>query len=123
MELNNDLPTDMEYQNATLPKSGNSSPERPTGLTSCARFEVTKVDIRHYTLNVQGSENMITTLRQSNAQDEHNPFFVEMIKQHSTYEDLLEKAVSEFSSLLYFDTLGCPVHETPTSSSVKSQPN
>ncbi|GFV18989.1 hypothetical protein TNCV_4758741 [Trichonephila clavipes] len=34
---------------------------------------------------------MITTLRQFNAQDEHDPTFVEMIKQRSTYEALLEK--------------------------------
>ncbi|GFW91824.1 uncharacterized protein TNCV_3400841 [Trichonephila clavipes] len=112
----------MDYQNATLPKSGNSSPEWPTGPTSCASLEVTKADIHRYTLTVQGFENMITTLRQSNAQDEHDPTFVEMIKQRSTYEDLLEKAVSEFGSLPYCDTPGCPVHETPTSSSVKSQP-
>ncbi|GFW38141.1 hypothetical protein TNCV_602171 [Trichonephila clavipes] len=81
MGLNHDLPTDMDYQNATLPKSGNSSPERPTGPTSCARLEVTKAGIRRYTLIVQGFENMITTLRQSNAQDEHDPTFVEVIKQ------------------------------------------
>ncbi|GFV16313.1 hypothetical protein TNCV_999941 [Trichonephila clavipes] len=109
----------MDYQNATLPKSGNSSPERPT---SCTWLEVTKADIRRYTLIVQGFQNIITTLRQSNAQDEHDPTFVEMIKQRSTYEDFLEKAVSEFDSLPYCDTPGCPVHETPTSSSVKSQP-
>ncbi|GFY08500.1 hypothetical protein TNCV_809331 [Trichonephila clavipes] len=30
MELNNDLPMDMDIQNATLLKSGNSSSERPT---------------------------------------------------------------------------------------------
>ncbi|GFT01565.1 uncharacterized protein TNCV_270551 [Trichonephila clavipes] len=122
MELNNDLLTDMDYQNAILPKSGNSSPERPTGPTSCTRFEVTKADIRRYTLIVQGFENMIMTLRQSNAQDEHDPTFVQMIKQRSTYEDLLEKALIEFGSLPYCDTPGCPVHETPTSSPFKSQP-
>ncbi|GFS62898.1 hypothetical protein TNCV_2276111 [Trichonephila clavipes] len=30
MASNNDLPTDMDFQNATLPKSGNSTPERPS---------------------------------------------------------------------------------------------
>ncbi|GFS51066.1 uncharacterized protein TNCV_3277831 [Trichonephila clavipes] len=65
---------------------------------------------------------MISSLRQSNAQDEHDPTFVEMVKQCCTYEDLLEKAVSEFGNLPYCDTPGCPVHETPTSSPVKSQP-
>ncbi|GFU40487.1 hypothetical protein TNCV_1208461 [Trichonephila clavipes] len=73
-----------DYQNATLPKSGNSSPKRPTGPTSCATLEVTKADIRHYTLIVQGFENMTTILRQSNTQDEHDPSFVEMIKERST---------------------------------------
>ncbi|GFY25119.1 hypothetical protein TNCV_2693101 [Trichonephila clavipes] len=107
------------FQNATLPKSGNSTPERPT---SCARLEVTKADIRRYTLIVQGFENMISSLRHSNAQDEHDPTFVEMVKQCSMYEDLLEKAVSEFGDLSYCDTPGCPVHEPHTSSSVKSQP-
>ncbi|GFT59405.1 hypothetical protein TNCV_3136871 [Trichonephila clavipes] len=67
MELNNDLPKDMDYQNATLPNSRNSSPERPTGPNSCARLEVTKADIRRCTLIAQGFENMITTLCQSNA--------------------------------------------------------
>ncbi|GFV63684.1 hypothetical protein TNCV_1962301 [Trichonephila clavipes] len=87
------------------------------------RLEATKVDISRYTLIVQGFENMITTLHQSNAQDEHDPTFVEMLKQRSIYEDLLEKAVSGFGSLPYCDTPGCPVHENPTSSSpVKSQP-
>ncbi|GFU56340.1 hypothetical protein TNCV_2122321 [Trichonephila clavipes] len=65
---------------------------------------------------------MISSLRQSNAQDEHDPTFVEMVKQCCTYEDLLEKAVSEFGNLPYCDTPGYPVHETPTSSPVKSQP-
>ncbi|PRD28392.1 UNVERIFIED_CONTAM: hypothetical protein NCL1_32524 [Trichonephila clavipes] len=45
-----------------------------------------------------------------------------MIKQRSTYDKRLEKAVSEFGSLPYCDTPGCPVHETPTSSPFKSQP-
>ncbi|GFV74349.1 hypothetical protein TNCV_5127921 [Trichonephila clavipes] len=94
MASNNDLPTDMDFQNATLPKSGNSTPERPSRPTSCARLEVTKADIRRYTLIVQGFENMISSLRHSNAQDEHDPTFVEMVKQCSMYEDLFEKAVS-----------------------------
>ncbi|GFW09946.1 hypothetical protein TNCV_4207111 [Trichonephila clavipes] len=93
MVSNNDLPTEMDYQNASLPKSGNSTPERPIGPTSCARLDATKADIRRYTLIVLGFENMISSLRQSNAQDEHDPTFVEMVKQCSTYEDLLEKAV------------------------------
>ncbi|GFT02796.1 hypothetical protein TNCV_466221 [Trichonephila clavipes] len=121
MASNNDPPTDMDFQNATLPKSRNSTPERPIGPTSCARLEATKADIRRYTLIVQGFENMISSLRQLNAQDEHDPTFVEMVKQCSMYEDLLEKAVSEFGNLPYCDTPGCPVHETPTSSPVKSQ--
>ncbi|GFW52328.1 hypothetical protein TNCV_3079001 [Trichonephila clavipes] len=120
MASNNYLPTNMDFQNATLPKSGNSTPERSSGPTSCARLEATKADIRRYTLIVQGFENMIS-LRQSKAQDEHDPTFVEMVKQCSMYEDL-EKAVSEFGNLPYCDTPGCPVHETPSSSSVKSQP-
>ncbi|GFT35179.1 hypothetical protein TNCV_352931 [Trichonephila clavipes] len=53
---------------------------------------------------------------------EHDPTFVEMVKQCTYYEDLLDKAVSEFGTLPYCDTPGCPVHETPTSSPVKSQP-
>ncbi|GFY70935.1 hypothetical protein TNIN_300951 [Trichonephila inaurata madagascariensis] len=65
---------------------------------------------------------MITTLLQSNAQDEHDPTFVEMVKQRTTYENLLEKAVSEFGSLPYCDTPGCPIQETPKTSPVKSQP-
>ncbi|GFS66138.1 uncharacterized protein TNIN_195071 [Trichonephila inaurata madagascariensis] len=117
-----DYPSEMDYQNATLPKSGNSTPERPIGPTSCARLEATKAGIRRYTLIAQGFENMVTTLRQSNAQDEHDPTFVEMVKQRTIYEDLLEKAVSESGSLPYCDTPGCPVHETPTSSPLKSQP-
>ncbi|GFY55070.1 uncharacterized protein TNIN_146611 [Trichonephila inaurata madagascariensis] len=122
MALNLDSSSEMDYQNATLPKSGNSTPKRPIGPTSCARLEATKADICRYTLIAQVFENMITTLRQSNAQDEHDPTFVEMVKQCTIYEDLLEKAVSEFGSLPYCDTPGCPVHETPTSSPVKSQP-
>ncbi|GFX25604.1 nucleic-acid-binding protein from transposon X-element [Trichonephila clavipes] len=69
MASNNELPTDMDYQNASLPLSGKSTPERPIGQTSCAKLEATKADIRRYTLIVQGFENMITTLKQSNAQD------------------------------------------------------
>ncbi|GFU69615.1 hypothetical protein TNCV_3415921 [Trichonephila clavipes] len=76
MASNNNLPTDMGFQNATLPKSGNSTSERPSRPTSCARLE-----------------------------DEHDPTFVEMVKQCSMYEDLLEKAVSEFGNLPYCDTL------------------
>ncbi|GFU90282.1 hypothetical protein TNCV_2717401 [Trichonephila clavipes] len=122
MASNNELPTDMDYQNISLPHSGKSTPERPIGQTSCAKLEATKADIRRYTLIVQGFENMITTLKQSNAQDEHDPTFVEMVKQCTYYEDLLDKAVSEFGTLPYCNTPGCPVHETPTSSPVKSQP-
>ncbi|GFT48495.1 hypothetical protein TNCV_3383521 [Trichonephila clavipes] len=73
MASNNDLPTDMDFQNATLPKSGNSTPERPSRPTSCAKLEVTKADIHRYTLIVQGFENMISSLRHSNGQDEHDP--------------------------------------------------
>ncbi|GFX16427.1 hypothetical protein TNCV_601501 [Trichonephila clavipes] len=73
-----------------------------------------RADIHRYTLIVQGFKNMISSLRHSNAQDEHDPTFVEMVKQCSMYEDLLEKAVSEFGNLPYCDTPGCPVHETPT---------
>ncbi|GFW35129.1 hypothetical protein TNCV_5066941 [Trichonephila clavipes] len=120
MASSTDLPTDI--QNATLPKSGNSTSERPSGPTPCAKLEATKADIRRYTLIVQGFENMISSLRHSNAQDEHDPTFVEMVKQCSMYEDFLEKAVSEFGNLPYCDTPGCPVHETPTSSPVKLQP-
>ncbi|GFY06376.1 hypothetical protein TNCV_3651631 [Trichonephila clavipes] len=112
----------MDYKNASLPKSGNPTPERSIGPTSCARLEATKADIRRYTLIVQGFENMISSLRQSNAQDEHDPTYVEMVKQCSTYEYLLKKAASEFGNLPYYDTPGCPVHETPTTSPVKSQP-
>ncbi|GFY52121.1 hypothetical protein TNIN_138171 [Trichonephila inaurata madagascariensis] len=65
--------------------------EGPIGRTSCARLEATKADIRRYTLIAQGFENMITSLRQSSAQDEHDPTFVEMVKQRTIYEDLLEK--------------------------------
>ncbi|GFY78829.1 hypothetical protein TNIN_2101 [Trichonephila inaurata madagascariensis] len=101
MAQNSDFPSEMDYQNATLPKSGNSTPERPIGPTSCARLEATKADIRRYTLIAQGFENMITTLRQSNAQGEHDPTFAEMVKERTIYEDLLEKAVSEFGSLPY----------------------
>ncbi|GFY37020.1 hypothetical protein TNIN_454881 [Trichonephila inaurata madagascariensis] len=39
---------------------------------------------------------MLTTLRQSNAQDEDDPTFVEMLKQRTYYENLLDKAVSDF---------------------------
>ncbi|GFS92053.1 hypothetical protein TNCV_1190411 [Trichonephila clavipes] len=108
----NDLPTEMDYRNASLPKSGNTTPERLIGPTSCARLEATQADIRRYTLIVEGFENMISSFRQSNAQDEHDPTFVEMVKQCSTYEYLLEKAVSEFCNLPYCDTPGCPAHET-----------
>ncbi|GFU76558.1 hypothetical protein TNCV_1940461 [Trichonephila clavipes] len=121
MASNTDLPTDMDFQNATLPKSGNSTPKRLSGPTPCAKLEATNADIRCYTLIVQGFENMISSLRHSNAQDEHDPTFVEMVKQGSRYEDLLEKAVSEFGKLPYCDTPGYPVHETPTSSPVKFQ--
>ncbi|GFW03273.1 hypothetical protein TNCV_463871 [Trichonephila clavipes] len=95
MASNTDFPTDMDFQNATLPKSGNSTPERLSGPTPCAKLA---------------------------ASDEHDPTFVEMVKQGSMYEGLLEKAVSEFGKLPYCDTPGHPVHETPTSSPVKSQP-
>ncbi|GFY56152.1 uncharacterized protein TNIN_214551 [Trichonephila inaurata madagascariensis] len=122
MAQNTDYPSETDYQNATLPKSGNSTLERPIGPTSCARFEATKAAIRRYTIIALGFENMITTLHQSNAQDEHDPTFVEMVKQRTIYEDPLEKAVSEYGSLPYCDTPGCPVHETPTSSPLKSQP-
>ncbi|GFV05191.1 hypothetical protein TNCV_224041 [Trichonephila clavipes] len=104
MASNNDLPTDMDFQNATLTKTGNSTPERLSGPTPRAKLEATKADIRRYTLIVQGFENRITSLRYSNTQDEHDPTFVEMVKQGSMYEDLLEKAVSEFGKLPYCGT-------------------
>ncbi|GFY38661.1 uncharacterized protein TNIN_322021 [Trichonephila inaurata madagascariensis] len=91
--------------------------------TSCAGLEVTKADIRRFTLIVQGYDNMIASLKHSKAQDEHDPTFVEMIKQRAHYENRLEKAVSEFGNLPYCDTPGCPIHETPTASPVKTLPN
>ncbi|GFY76934.1 hypothetical protein TNIN_77251, partial [Trichonephila inaurata madagascariensis] len=72
-----------------------------------------KADIRRFTLIVQGYDNMIASLKHSNAQDEHDPTFVEMIKQRAHYENRLEKVVSEFGNLPYCDTPGYPIHETP----------
>ncbi|GFY45609.1 hypothetical protein TNIN_154371 [Trichonephila inaurata madagascariensis] len=112
----------MDYQYISLPSSGRNTPEPLTGPTSCARLEVTKADIRRFTLIVQGYDNMITSLKHSNAQDEHDPTFVEMVKQRTYYENRLEKAVSEFGNLPYCDTPGCPIHETPTASPVKAIP-
>ncbi|GFY71601.1 uncharacterized protein TNIN_363581 [Trichonephila inaurata madagascariensis] len=109
----------MDYKNAILPNSGNSTPGTADRKPLVQRGLLRRIP---RTLIAQGFENMITTLRQSNAQDEDDPTFVEMVKQRTYYEDLLEKAVSEFGSLPYCDTPGCPVHETPTSSPVKSQP-
>ncbi|GFW35187.1 hypothetical protein TNCV_5067521 [Trichonephila clavipes] len=64
---------------------------------------------------------MIAALRHSNAQDEPDPTFVEMVKQRVHNGNLLEKAVSEFGNLPYCDTPCCPVHETPTTSPIKTQ--
>ncbi|GFY75718.1 hypothetical protein TNIN_175691 [Trichonephila inaurata madagascariensis] len=122
MALFSDQNTDMEYQNISFPSSGRNTPEPPTGTTSCAGLEVTKADIRRFTLIIQGHDNMIASLKHSNAQDEHDPTFVEMIKQRAHYENRLEKAVSEFGNLPYCDTPGCAIHETPTASPVKSLP-
>ncbi|GFY63912.1 hypothetical protein TNIN_496811, partial [Trichonephila inaurata madagascariensis] len=83
MAMNTDITTDMDYQHAILPNSGNSTPERPIGPTPCARLEATKADIQRYTLIAQGFENMLTTLRQSNAQDEDDPTFVEMLSKRA----------------------------------------
>ncbi|GFY63412.1 hypothetical protein TNIN_30131 [Trichonephila inaurata madagascariensis] len=86
MAMNTDNTTDMDYQHATLPNSGNSTPERPIGPTPCARLEATKADIRRYTLIAQGFENMLTTLRQSNAQDE-DIHLGKMLKKRAYYEN------------------------------------
>ncbi|GFY67004.1 hypothetical protein TNIN_307221 [Trichonephila inaurata madagascariensis] len=75
------LSTDIYYQNVSLPNSEKTTPEPPTGPSPCARLDATKADIHRFTLIVQGYGNMILTLRQSNAQDEHDPTFVEMVKQ------------------------------------------
>ncbi|GFY59550.1 hypothetical protein TNIN_294001 [Trichonephila inaurata madagascariensis] len=91
MALSSDQNTEMEYQNISLPSSGRNTPEPPTGPTSCPGLEVTKADIRRFTLIVQGYDNMIASLKHSNAQDEHDPTFVEMIKQRAHYENRLEK--------------------------------
>ncbi|GFY72779.1 hypothetical protein TNIN_370371 [Trichonephila inaurata madagascariensis] len=80
MALSTDHTTEMEYQNASLPSSGKNSPEPPTAPTSCARPEATKADIRRFTLIVQGYEIMIAFLRHLNAQYEHDPTFVKMVK-------------------------------------------
>ncbi|GFY69139.1 hypothetical protein TNIN_454251 [Trichonephila inaurata madagascariensis] len=120
MALSTDQTTEMEYQNVSLPSSGKNSPEPPTGPTFCARLEATNADIRRFTLIVQGYESMLASLRHSNAQNEHDPTFVEMVKQRVHYENLLEKAVSEFGNLPYCYTPGCPVHETPTTSPIKT---
>ncbi|GFS86626.1 hypothetical protein TNCV_3160761 [Trichonephila clavipes] len=121
MALSTDHTTKIEYQNVSLPSFGKNSPEPPTRPISCARLEATKVDIRRYTLIVQGYENKIAALRHSNTQDEHEPTFVEMVERRVHYENLLENAVSEYGNLPYCDTLGCPVHETPTTFPIKTQ--
>ncbi|GFV06053.1 hypothetical protein TNCV_3143441 [Trichonephila clavipes] len=41
MALSSDHSTDMDYQNASLPLYEKSSPEPPTGPTSCAKLEAT----------------------------------------------------------------------------------
>ncbi|GFY37322.1 hypothetical protein TNIN_141251 [Trichonephila inaurata madagascariensis] len=88
MALNLDSTTEMDYQNATLPKSGNSTPERPIGPTSCARLEATKADIRRYTLIAQGfGEPMITTSANLTHKMNTTRPFGEMVKQRTFYED------------------------------------
>ncbi|GFY48287.1 hypothetical protein TNIN_332361 [Trichonephila inaurata madagascariensis] len=94
MAMIKDNPTDMDYTHATLPNSGNSTPERTIGPSPCAQLEATKADIRRYTLIAQGFENMLTTLRHSNAQDEDDPTYVEMLRQRTYYENLLDKALN-----------------------------
>ncbi|GFR18985.1 hypothetical protein TNCT_276551 [Trichonephila clavata] len=121
MAFCSDQPIDMDFQNVSLPTSGISTSESPVDPTPCAKFQVIKADIKRYSLIVKGYENMILSLRQSNARDEHDPMFVEITRQLTIYEDLLEKSVSEFGSLPYCNTPGCPVPETPTSSPLKTQ--
>ncbi|GFY44294.1 hypothetical protein TNIN_11711 [Trichonephila inaurata madagascariensis] len=108
-------------QHVSFPTSGPLTPELTVDPSVCAKLEAIKADTRRYTLTVNGYENMILPLRQSNAQDDQDPAFVEMTKQLSIYENLLKKSVNEFGCLLYCNTPGCPVHETPTSSPLKTQ--
>ncbi|GFY58904.1 hypothetical protein TNIN_431011 [Trichonephila inaurata madagascariensis] len=64
----------MDYR-IFLPFIWKDHPRTTDRPTFCARLEVTKADIRRYTLIVQGYDNMITSLKHSNAQDEHDPPF------------------------------------------------
>ncbi|GFY63413.1 hypothetical protein TNIN_30132 [Trichonephila inaurata madagascariensis] len=112
MAMNTDNTTDMDYQHATLPNSGNSTPERPIGPTPCARLEATKADIRRYTLIAQGFENMLTTLRQSNAQDE-DIHLGKMLKKRAYYENPRKNGKLFFVSSLKATPPGSPKMETP----------
>ncbi|GFR19448.1 hypothetical protein TNCT_531011 [Trichonephila clavata] len=111
MAFSFDHPTDMEFQQVSLPTSGTSTPELPVDPTPCAKLEVPKTDIQRYTLIVKGHENMILSLRQSNAQGEHGPTFVEMTKQLTYYENLLEKPVSVSLAL---SLIAIPLSALPT---------
>ncbi|GFV19224.1 hypothetical protein TNCV_3224421 [Trichonephila clavipes] len=125
MAFSPDHPTGMflsdMIQHVSFPTSGTSTPELPVDPSVCAKLEAIKADTRRYTLIVNGYENMILPLRQSNAQDVPDLPFVEMTKQLTIYENLLEKSVNEFGSLPHCNTSGCPLHETPTSSTLKTQ--
>ncbi|GFY55344.1 hypothetical protein TNIN_468431 [Trichonephila inaurata madagascariensis] len=73
MALSSDQNTKMEYQNIFLPHL-----KEHTGTTGLDQLlaqglKLQKADIRRFTLIVQGYDNMIASLKHSNAQDEHDP--------------------------------------------------
>ncbi|GFQ93967.1 hypothetical protein TNCT_96161 [Trichonephila clavata] len=112
----------MELQ-VSLPTYETSTNELPVDPTACVKLVIIRADIRKYTLIplVKGYKNMTLSLRQSNSQDDNDPTFVAMTKKLTTCENILEKSVSEFGSLPYCNIPDCPVHETPTSSPLKTQ--
>ncbi|GFX83300.1 hypothetical protein TNCV_4988941 [Trichonephila clavipes] len=63
---------------------------------------------------------MIITLKQSNAQDEHDPTFVEMVKQCTLPRRFIDKAVSE--SALYLTAIPLAAHHdsNPPASSLNN---
>ncbi|GFT50720.1 hypothetical protein TNCV_3963471 [Trichonephila clavipes] len=109
MAFSLDHPTDMEFQQVSLPLLEHR-------LLNCQQIQLHVLSLRSPRLTSEDAslssryiyKNVIRSLRPSNVQDVHDPTFVQMTKQLIIYENLLEKLVSDFGSLPHFNTPECP---------------
>ncbi|GFW54565.1 hypothetical protein TNCV_5109391 [Trichonephila clavipes] len=86
--------------------------------SSCKRLQDLNHTAKDYSEGVTTTKRTIEDFRRNGHEDD-NPLIIDQLRQLAAYEEYVQRAVSELSSLPPCDILSCTDHNTPTCSSTK----